>query len=105
MLQALVPLAIVDLPIVPGINTFPVRLPVVEEAKVGVVVRISFETSAVPHVDFPLALVLPSVPISHHTFSLAIPILHLAHVQSVCVSFLKIVRELLQRFKGKLWAF
>jgi hypothetical protein len=53
---------------------------VLKEAKVRVVIGVTLEPATVPHINFPFALILPPIPVAHHTFSLAFAILHLAHI-------------------------
>lgn len=103
MLQALIPLAVVDFSIVPGVYTLTVSLAILEEAEVRVVIRVALESTTVPHVLLPLSLVLTTVPIAHHTFAISFPVLHLTHIKGVTIALLKVVRQFLKCLEVKLW--
>jgi hypothetical protein len=47
-------------------------LAILEKAKVGIAIGVTFESTAVPHIVVPLTFVLPTVSIPHH--SLAVPL-------------------------------
>ena len=80
MLESLVPLSIINFSVVPCVNTFAMRLSVLEEAEIRIVVGIPFETSTIPHVIVPFALILASVSVPHHSLTVSFPTSHLAHV-------------------------
>ena len=80
MLEALIPLAVIDLAVVPCIDPLSVGLSILEETEVRVGVRVSFEAAAVAHVLVPLTLILPSVLVPHHASALSLSSYHLPHV-------------------------
>ena len=99
MLQTLVPFTVIDLPVVPCVDTLPMRLPVLEKPKVGIGVGIPFEATAVSHVVVPLPFVLPSIPVSHHSLPITFTILivHLPHKHGwVLISLLLVARQIFQ---------
>lgn len=70
------------------------RLSVLEEAEIRIVVGIPFETSTIPHVIVPFALILASVSVPHHSLAVSFPTSHLAHVKSISVALFVIVWKL-----------
>jgi len=102
VLQALIPLTIIDFAIVPSIDTFAMCLAILEEPEIGVGVRVSFEATAISHIELPLSFILATVPITHYTSAMPFSILHLTHVQGICISLLKVVGKFLKRFEVEL---
>ncbi len=74
LFESMLPLALVDLPIEPNVDTFAVWLVIFEFALVLIAVGITFDSPAIPIIVEPLAFVEPARAIVHHakTLSLAI---------------------------------
>ena len=82
LLEALDPLAVVDFAITPSVYAFPICLAHLKIAVVAISVGVAFEGLAVPQIFVPLALVLPAVLVLHNAAAVALPVEHLAHIQT-----------------------
>lgn len=83
MFEPLAPLAIVNLSIHPRVYSFAISFPHFEIAEVRVAVRVPFESLSMAQVSCPTPLVLTTICVFHHAFSISLVVSHHAEVNSL----------------------
>ena len=98
MLQALVPLAVVHLSIVPRVDALAVSLASLKVTKVGVPIGVTLEALTASEIHVPIALILPPILVAHYSSAVSLAIYKLAHVERIWIPALNIVRQRFEHF-------
>ena len=88
LFEALVPLSIVDFPVLPGVHPFAMCSSVFELAEVCVSIWVPLEAFAVSEVLFPEPFVLSAIRILHDSFAMSLLVDDCAKVYGVSVPYL-----------------